>query len=68
MYLNLTGENFTHVLMWSVQINRRQWMVETTLFSCANNNRSVVVALLLISYSLVADLKQAHSLMEKSQI
>ena len=33
--------------------------------ACANDNRSVVVA---SPYSPVADLKQAHSLMEKSQI
>ena len=39
-------------------------MLETRLFlACAN-----VVALLVISCSPVADLKQAHSLMEKSQI
>ena len=35
--------------------------------ACANGNRSAV-ALLLISCSPVADLKQAHSLMEKSRI
>ena len=66
MYLNWLVKILPmFVLMWSVQINMRQWMVETRQHVLMVTD---LLLLLLISCSPVADLKQAHSLMEKSQI